>query len=233
MDETPLHSEQPAVVPKPRAAKFTVSNRMLALLFVGAIALGSAYGYRGLFIAATVDGSPISRIAVIQKLEQQNGKNILDALVTDRLIQTAAARLSITVDPSEIDAEIEKITAQIKAQGLTLDDVLRQEGLTLSEVRQQIATREQLRKILGDSLVVTDEEIDDYLSKTKLSPPKEIPESDFREDIRRQLSDQKFGTEAEKWIASAREAADIQYFAGYAKPDGKANAIAPDETPAP
>jgi len=55
---------------KPR--KMSVRTAIIILVIIVILAL--AYIYKGLFIAATVNGSPISRISIIQKLEKSYGK---------------------------------------------------------------------------------------------------------------------------------------------------------------
>ncbi|MGB4834176.1 MAG: SurA N-terminal domain-containing protein [Candidatus Moraniibacteriota bacterium] len=203
--------------PKVKQSKRQVSNRTLILGFIAAFILGSAYGYRSLFIAATIDGQPVSRLAVIRQLEKQGGENALNALITERLIAAEAVRAGVVVDPADVDKEIENIKSQVSAQGMTLDDALAQQGMTLDDVREQITTQQQLKLILGDSLNVTDADIDDYIAKTKLTVPKNMSEEDFRSKIKAQLNSQKFGTEADRWITGAREKADIKYFVGYGK----------------
>ncbi len=208
-----------------------ISNRTLLLTFVAAVILGSAYGYRSLFVAATIDGQPVSRLAVVRQLEKQGGENALNSIITERLIAAEAARLKVTVASADIDTEIENIKTQVSAQNITLEDALAQQGMTLDDLRQQITTQQQLKLLLGDALTVTETDIDDYITKSKLTIPKNMTEEDFRTKIKEQLSNQKFSKEADRWINAAREKADIQYFVPYGK--DPVTPPAPGEIPAP
>src|SRR5688572_16109970 len=55
-------------------------------LLLGLAVLVSLYFLRGVFVAATVNGKPISRLALVKELEKQNGKETLNSLVTKELI---------------------------------------------------------------------------------------------------------------------------------------------------
>ncbi len=228
MENPPLESvpsvAETTVTPQETVrVKRSTDNRSLLLAFVAIVILGSAYGYRSMFVAATIDGSPVSRLAVIRQLEKQGGESALNAIITERLIAAEAARAEIKISADDIDKEIDNIKTQVSAQGATLDDALAQQGMTMDDLRKQITTQKQLKALLGDSLTVTDSDIDDYLATSKITPPKNMTQDDFRAKIKEQLSNQKFGKEADRWINATREKANIKYFVGY----GKAPAITP------
>ena len=195
--------------------KIKLSDRTIILLVVCALILGIAYGYKSVFIAATIDGRPVSRLAVIRELEAKGGKATLDAIITERLITAEAAKADIVISPADIDAEIEKVTAEIAAQGMTLESALAAQGLTLDEVRKQLTTRKQLEKLLGDAVTVTDADIDAYLVETKLTTPQTMSEEEFRTKVRDQIANQKFGKVADAWISDIRKKANIHYYGDY------------------
>ena len=64
---------------------------------------------KGIFVAATVNGSPISRLSVIQELEKQGGKQTLEAIIDKKLIETELSKQKVTATKDEVDAEIDKI----------------------------------------------------------------------------------------------------------------------------
>ena len=110
-----------------------------AIIIVVIIAVGAlAYVYKGLFIAPTVNGSPISRLAVIQELEKSSGKKLLDSLITEKLIQDETNAKNITVSDEEINGEIKKIEDQIAAQGTTLASALAEQGMSMDDLTTQI-----------------------------------------------------------------------------------------------
>src|SRR3989344_668284 len=73
------------------------------VLAVFLLLLGSLlYLSKGLFIAAIVNGKPVSRMALIKNLEKTGGKQALDSLVTQELIKQEARKENITVGDEDI-----------------------------------------------------------------------------------------------------------------------------------
>ncbi len=170
---------------------------------------------KGIFVAATVNGSPISRLSVIKELEKQGGKKVLEAIIDKKLIETELNKQKVSVTKEEVDAEIEKIKAQVTAQGGTLEMALAQQGLTEEKLREQITIQKKLEKLLADKVAVTEAEIDTYIKDSKVTPPKDVKMEDFRKQISEQLKGQKFQQEAQKWVSGLTASAKIKYYVDY------------------
>lgn len=170
---------------------------------------------KGIFVAATVNGSPISRLSVIQELEKQGGKQALEAIIDKKLIETELNKQKITVTQEEVAAEIKKIEAQVTSQGGTLEMALSQQGMTKEKLEEQITIQKKLEKLLADKVAVTEAEIDTYLKDSKATPPKDVKMEDFRKQISDQLKQQKFQQEAQKWVSDLTASAKIKYYVNY------------------
>ena len=170
---------------------------------------------KGLFVAATVNGSPISRLSVIAELEKQGGKQALEAIIDKKLIETELNKKGINVSKEEIDAEIEKIKTQVTSQGGTLEAALAQQGLTEEKLREQITIQKKLEILLADKVAVSEAEIDAYIKDSKATPPKDVKMEDFRKKISEQLKQQKFQSEAQKWVSDLTTNAKIKYYVNY------------------
>src|SRR3989344_2094033 len=70
---------------------------------------------KGIFVAATVNGSPISRLSVIQELEKQGGKQALEAIIDKKLIETELDKQKIVATKEQIEAEIDTYIKDSKA----------------------------------------------------------------------------------------------------------------------
>jgi dGTP triphosphohydrolase len=174
----------------------------------------SGYYYRGLFVAATVNGSPISRFAVIDKLEKTSGSQALDALITEKLIMAEMDRNNITVTDDQVDADIKKIEDQITAQGGTLSQALIAQGMTTADLRAQLTINDRLEKFLADKIQVGGEEISQYIADNKVVIPNG-QEAQFNEQISSQLRSNKLNEAAQTLIDSLRSKASINYFVNY------------------
>lgn len=167
------------------------------------------------FTAAVVNGSPVSRFSVIQELEKQGGKDVLENMITKKLITDEVHRLKVVIKKADIDAELKKAEEQVTSQGGTLDEALAQQGMTREDLLEQILLKKQLEHILDDKITVSDEEIDQYLKENKLAPTKNMNATELKNKVRDQLQSTKFNTEVKRLIADLHEKADIVHYVEY------------------
>lgn len=188
--------------------------KIAAIIAIVALIGFLAYRYKGLFIAATVNGTPISRHAVVKELESVSGKSALDSMITQKLINDEALKKGVTVTSEEVEAELKNVEAQVKAQGMTLDQALSAQGMTLNILKKQITTQKKLEKILGDQIQVTDDQITQYIKDNKVTIPKG-QEATYKEQIKSQIKQQSLSTAANELVASLKAQAKINYFVNY------------------
>ncbi len=190
-------------------------NIKTAIIFLVILVLGVlAYLNKGLFIAATVNGSPISRLTIIQKLEKASGKTLLDSLITEKLVQNEAKAKKIIVSNDEVNGEIKKIEDQIIAQGGTIDAALAAQGMSMDDLKTQIILQKEMEKLVADKINVTDQEVAQYIKDNKVSVPKG-QEAATNDQIKSELRDQKLNTEIQTLISDLKSKAKIQYFINY------------------
>lgn len=209
---------QPVVkAPKIRKPKMS-ANAWIIIVFVAVIVILGAYIIsvkKGLLVAAVVNGTPISRLSIVQELEKRGGKDVLDAMITKKLLADKAKSLGIVVTSEDVALEMKKVDDQMVAQGSSLDTALLQQGMTKQDLIDQIVINKQLEQMLADKVKASEEDIDKYLSENKVVPTKGVSDADFRDRIRQQLESQKFSTEAQDFVASLRSEASIQRYVGY------------------
>ncbi len=193
---------------KPKPLYIAIGVAVILIIF-------ALFFAKGIFVAATVNGSPISRLSVIKELEKQGGKQALEAIIDKKLIETELNKQKVSVTKEDVDVEIEKIKAQVTAQGGTLEMALAQQGLTEEKLREQITIQKKLEKLLADKVAVTEAEIDTYIKDSKAAPPKDVKMEDFRKQISEQLKGQKFQQEAQKWVSDLTASAKIKYYVNY------------------
>jgi len=187
--------------------------------FVGGVVLVVlillAYTQRGLMVVALVNGSPISRLSIVEELEKQAGKRVLDDMITKKLIATEIKKQSIMVEIADIDAEMKKIEDQVAGQGGTLDQALAQQGMTEESLREQITIQKELEILLADQIVVSDDEVTEYLKGSMTAPVKGMSSDDVKNQVREQLKGKKFSAAANTWLSALKAQATIDYFVSY------------------
>ncbi len=201
---------------QPKAEKFRLlkSRKLLLSIVLIGIVFGSLFYFKGAFVAAMVNGRPVTRLSVIQELEKQGGKNTLDALITEKLIDNEAKKKGITVTSDEIDLEIKNIEVSIIQQGSTLDAALLQQGMTKEALKKHLLVQKKIEKVLADKIQVTDEEINKYIQDNKVELV-DGKETEIKNQIAQQLKSQKLSQEAPSWIASLKADAKINYYVNY------------------
>jgi foldase protein PrsA len=190
------------------------SKKTLALLVIVLLG-GTIFYFKDYFVVAVVDGEPISRLSIIERLEKRSGKAMLDSAITEKLIDNETKRQGISVGEDDINAEIQTIEANVVAQGTTLEEALTQQGMTMEDFRQSITLQEKLEKLLDDKIKVSDEEISTYLEKNKDQLPPSQDQGKLREQVAEQLKGQKLNQEGPAYIEELRTKAKIQFFRKY------------------
>jgi len=213
----PVEPQKIESINKPNKIAISVhKNAIIALVVVIIIAAigGLLFYYKGLFISATINGTPISRLAVISELESVYGKKTLESLITKKLIDNEALAKGIKVSQEEINAEIKTVEDQLKAQGMTLDQALIEQGVTLNYLKNQIEFQKKIETLLADQIQVSEEDITKFIADNQITVP-EGEEANYNEQITSQLKQEKLSSAASALLESLRVKSKIKYFTNY------------------
>lgn len=186
--------------------------KMLVGLGVVILLVALLYFFRGWFVVAAVNGHVISRSAFNHALEQQDGKTILNSLITKSLIEQEASRKNIQVSQSEIDSSTKQIQQQLSSQGQTLDQALAARGMTKADFDNQLRLQKLVEKLLGNSAKVSDKEVEDYMSQHQDQLDGTQSADQQKAQVRVQLEQEKLSTKAQELIANLQKQAHITYF---------------------
>ncbi|OGC78220.1 hypothetical protein A2619_02655 [candidate division WWE3 bacterium RIFOXYD1_FULL_39_9] len=200
----------------PSMPRLSKSNmKIVALLVIAALLGGGFYYLKGYVIAATVNGAPISRIALIKELERQGGETVLDSLITETLITQEAAKKNVDITQAEIDTELQSIEQNTLAVGMTLDDALAQQNMTRERLIKEIKLNKQLEKLVEGSITVSDEEVAAYMEENKDALPANTDEETLKNQVRTTLRQQKYGQSIQELIAALKQNAKVNYYVTY------------------
>lgn len=191
------------------------NRRSLVLAIIVIVLAVAVFFGKSLVVAATVNGQPISRLAIIKDLETQSGKATLDSIITRTLVNQEASKKNITVTEKDIDNEVSKIQKQFQSQGQNLDALLATQGLTRERFRDEVKVQLLVTKILGSQAKVTDKEFSDFLEKNKDLIANEKDQEAAKKSLRQQMEQQKLAQKYQEWIANVKKNAKINYFVNY------------------
>jgi hypothetical protein len=184
----------------------------LMILFV---MISLLYFSRSLLFAAFVGGRPITRIQLITELEKQAGQQALDSLITKELLTQEARKKNINITDLEINAEIDRITSIIEAQGTTLETALAMQGQTMSDLEENIKLQKTVERLLADSIVVSDEEIINYFEENKSFYGEGVNFDDIKDSIKDQLVQEKLSGEFQLLLQKLKSEGNIIYFVDF------------------
>lgn len=191
------------------------SSKIIVLAISVIIIAFLLYYFRGVFVAATVNGKPILRLSLIKELEKQNGRRVLDSLITQTLILQEAKKQGVTVDKKETDAEIARIEANLAKQGQTLDGILIMQGLNKETLIEQIRLEKLIEKLLGKDVKVSEKEIEEYIEKNQENMPEATDAAKLKEAALEQLKRQKISEKFQVWLSELQKKAVVNYFVTY------------------
>ncbi len=188
------------------------SKRYFVVVIAVLVLATLAYLGRGLLVAATVGGHPITRLTLVRELERKGGKDALESLITKELIAQSANKKGVSVTPAEVSAEMQRISGIVEKQGGTLDAALEAQGQTRSDLEENIRIQKTVEKLLADKIQVSDEEVLLYYEKNKDVYGKDAKYDDIKAGIKEQLIQDKLTSEFETYLASLRAENKIIYF---------------------
>lgn len=188
---------------------------MIAPLVSLILLFALAYNFKGMFLAATVNGQPISRLSLDRTLEKQSGKQALEGMVMESLILQEAKKKGVTASQQDIDQKTKDVEKQFTDQGQTLDSYLTSRGQTKQDFQNQLKTQILIEKMLGDKTQISDQEAKDYFDKNKSFLPKDATFDSQNDQIIQTLVQQKLSSAFQTWIQDAKNNAKINYFVSF------------------
>lgn len=186
---------------------------LLAIIVLFVIAFFSPL--KSLFVVATVNGEPISRIAVIAELEKKSGKQVLNNMIIKTLVYQEAKKKNVTVSDKEAQSQLKTIENNFSKTGQNLNQALAAQGMIRADLLEQIRLEKLIEKMVTKDVKVTNKEVDDYIEKNKQSLPQDEDPKQLRASIKNQLQQQKLSTTIQNWIQNLQANAKITPFVNY------------------
>lgn len=183
----------------------------LIFLLIVVAALGVfGYFFRDKILAATVNGKPLFRYYLNQKLFSSFGKETLENLIVESLVRDEIKKNQVVVSEQDIDAESEKISKTLSG-GMKLEDALKLQGMTLAEFRNQLKMRLGITSLLKKEISVTEEEIDTFI-KDNASALTATVAAEKRTEAKKIIEEQKISEKIQTWVSELLKNAKITRF---------------------
>ena len=174
------------------------------------------YFLRGWLLVGTVNGQPIYRISVINRLEQLGGDRVVDEITRRYVVADELAARGLEVTDEEIESEIDEARQLFEAQGISFEDALAQDNLTLEDVRE-ISRYQRGLRLLAEQEVeeVTDEDVTAYYEENKDALFEDQELEDVKDQLKASLEEQALQQKEQEIITELLANANIVTFKEY------------------
>ncbi len=148
-----------------------MKNNKLPMIF-GVIVLGLLLIFATAFTrsetAASVNGEKITKEELNTKLTDMYGDDILDSLITNKVIEMEATKEKVKVTGNEIDEELTKLQESYGGEE-AFAAALEQNQVSMDKIREDIEIYLLAEKMIGASIDVSEEEMKTYFEENKES----------------------------------------------------------------
>jgi len=188
-------------------SKNLLPKKLAVGLVIVIILVGLGYLFKDKFLVATVNGRPIFRYELNQRLTSSFGKETLENIIVEKLIKEEAKNKGVVVSEEELDKELEKLERSL-GEGVKLEDTLKFQGISLAEFRGQLRLRLQVNKILEKDISISQDEVEKYLkdnAKTLVA----TDEGGRKAEAQERLKEQKISEKIQDWVSGLLAEAKI------------------------
>ncbi|MFS0821947.1 peptidylprolyl isomerase [Bacillus sp. 1P02SD] len=117
-------------------------------------------------VVASVNGVEIERDELHTSLEKFYGSQVLETLITNKIIALEAEKENIEVSDEEIDKELQALIDSYGGEE-TFTSAIEASGATRKDIENDIKQFIQTKKLLEPRIVITDDELKTYFEENK------------------------------------------------------------------
>ncbi len=134
----------------------------LVLLVVGILLL--VIYKKSWFVAAIVNGSPVTNLELQMRLNQQFRSQTLNQLINEKIILSEAAKNNVVVTEADVSKKISEIETSVGG-AQAFDSILSQQGQNRQNIRQQIKLQLSIEKLYANEATVSAEEVTGFIEQ--------------------------------------------------------------------
>lgn len=198
-----------APVAEPKKPMMSSRTLTLALVVLGIALL--TYKVGPYFVPAMIGYTPVTRLAVWQRMEASYGAQTLDDLVNEKILDNAIAKAGIKVDQAKVDEQLKNLETQFESAG-GLDAALEQRGLTKQDLIKQITTQLSVEEVLKDKIKPSEEDVNKAFEEGSKTTYKDKKFDEVKASIADELTQSKLREEFLSWFEGVKAEAKVKSF---------------------
>lgn len=141
------------------------SKKVYLVILVLGILLLAVYK-KSWFIAAVVNGVPVTNLELQAKLNDQFKTQTLNQMINEKVILSEAAKNNAIPSQQEVNQKIADVEKSVGGKD-TLDSLLTQQGQTRSGLRDQIMIQLAITKLYDKEATVSADEVSKFIEQNK------------------------------------------------------------------
>ena len=192
-----------------KVLNFKSSKKTYLILLIAGLLLLAVYK-KSWFIAATVNGMPLTNLELQSKLNQQFKTQTLNQLINEKIILDEARKGTAIPQESEIDQKIADLEKNVGGKD-TLDSLLSQQGQTRSSLRDQLHIQLAISKLYDKEATVSAEDVTKFIETNK-DQMKATDSASQQKEAYDSLKQQKLSQIFSQKFQDLRQKAKIQIF---------------------
>ena len=199
----PMESEQPK-----RRFPFPFKKAALIVVILG---LGAVFvSNKGLLVAAVVNGRPIFRWQLTSVMISRFGAQTLDGMISQSLIDGEARKAGISIAAADIAKKESDLVASLGG-GVSLEEVLKYQGMTKADFEDQLRLQLTVEKLLGKDIVITDADVDGYIA-TNQATLTATDDAGLKEEAKQAIFSEQINTKLQTWFSELKTKAKVLRF---------------------
>lgn len=172
--------------------------------------IGVAWMNKGMVVAAVVNGKPVFRWDLNRVMTARYGEQTLEGMISEQLIADAAKSSGVVVSKEDVDTKVADVLKSL-GSNVSLDDLLKYQGMTKSDFENQIRLQLTVEKVLGRDLEIADADVDAFIAANRAT----LVSTDaaaLRQEAKNAITSQKVSEKLQPWFMELKDKAKITKF---------------------
>ncbi len=138
----------------------------VTILIVAAAVLIVALSLNNGEVVAKIGEEEISKDQFYDRLLEMYGSQVLDSMITEKIVELEAKKAKISVTDEDVQKELDKMIEQVGGEEM-FNFQLAYSGYTMDQMKEELKNYLTIVKILEPKIEITDEEINSYFEENK------------------------------------------------------------------
>lgn len=152
----------------PDGVKKVITQKNIVITLIVLALAFFVFKNKSLFVPAIVNGSPITGVELMSRLNRDFRTQTLDNMINEKIIFGEAKKRNALPAKTEIETKIAGLEKQFGGKE-SFDSLLAAQGETRAGLEEQMKIQLAIEKMYSSEATVSAQEIDDYIKTNKAS----------------------------------------------------------------